>query len=202
MNQAGNDMRTLTPMIAISALLLLAGCEGSQGPAGPAGPQGTAGPQGPTGAQGAAGPPGPAGEQGKAGAQGPAGPQGTPGRGSGRQDLPGAGPPGPQGQPKARAAGRARTCRSGCCRRSDGLRRVEATGKLACNSDEVLAYAACRDTGTAATQQGGAATCDGAVVGLCIRRSAPQNTRARLNRACAVPYPDGEDGLAFPGYIR
>ena len=57
-------------------VLLLAGCEGSQGPVGPAGPQGAAGPQGPTGAQGPPGPPGPAGEQGAAGLQGPAGPQG------------------------------------------------------------------------------------------------------------------------------
>jgi Collagen triple helix repeat (20 copies) len=153
--QSGRDvMRALTSIIAISALLLLAGCEGSQGPAGPAGPQGAAGPQGPTGAQGPAGPTGPAGPEGKAGAQGPAGPQGQ----RGEAGLAGpAGPPGPEGKPAGGGA-------------SDGLRRVEATGKLACDKDEVLVFAVCRDTGAAAIQQGGSATCEGAVTGLCMRR--------------------------------
>lgn len=52
----------------------------------------------------------------------------------------------------------------------DGLRRVEATGKLECNKDEVLVFAICRSTGAAALQQGGTATCDGAATGLCMRR--------------------------------
>jgi hypothetical protein len=52
----------------------------------------------------------------------------------------------------------------------DGLRRVEVTSKLECNKDEVLVFAVCRNTGTAAIQQGGAATCDGTVTGLCMRR--------------------------------
>ncbi len=153
-------MRALTSMIAIGAFLLLAACEGRQGSTGPAGPQGAAGPQGPTGAQGPAGPPGPAGEQGKAGAQGPAGPQGTRGEAGppGPAGPPGAaGKPGPQGErgPAGQAAAP-----------EGGLRRVEATGKLACNNDEVLVFAVCRDTGAAAT----AATCEGAVTGICMRK--------------------------------
>ena len=48
--------------------------------------------------------------------------------------------------------------------------RVEANGRLACGNEEVLVFAVCRDTGAAATQQGGGATCDGAIVGLCMRR--------------------------------
>jgi hypothetical protein len=47
---------------------------------------------------------------------------------------------------------------------------VEASGKLTCNNGEVLVFAVCRDTGVAATQQGGAASCEGAVTGLCMRR--------------------------------
>jgi hypothetical protein len=151
-------MRALTSIVAVSGLLLLAACERAPGPAGPAGPQGAAGPQGPTGAQGPAGPPGPAGPEGKAGAQGPAGPQGVRGE-AGPPGPPGpAGKPGPQGErgPAGAAA--------------DGLRRVEATGKLECAKDEVLVFAICRDTGTAALQQGGSATCDGGVTALCMRR--------------------------------
>ena len=103
-------MRAPTSMIAISALLLLAACEGRQGSTGPAGPQGAAGPQGPTGAQGPGGPPGPAGEQGKAGAQGPAGPQGTGRTARPRRQA--------RAARRAGAAGRARTGRaSGWSRR-------------------------------------------------------------------------------------
>jgi hypothetical protein len=47
---------------------------------------------------------------------------------------------------------------------------VEAAGKLACNNDEILALALCRETGAAANQQGGVATCEGTTVGLCMRR--------------------------------
>ena len=79
-------MRTITSIVAISALLLLAACEGRQGSTGPAGEQGKAGSQGPVGPQGPAGPTGPAGEQGMAGSQGPTGAQGP------------AGPPGPAGE--------------------------------------------------------------------------------------------------------
>ena len=134
-------MRAFTSMIAIGALLLLAACEGRQGSTGPAGPQGAAGPQGPTGAQGPAGPPGPAGEQGKAGAQGPAGPQGARGEAGPRRT-----------RRPARTAGKRRPQgeRGPPARRrlaEGGLRRVEATGKLACNNDEVLVFAVCRDTG-------------------------------------------------------
>jgi hypothetical protein len=53
----------------------------------------------------------------------------------------------------------------------DGLRRVEATGKIACNENEVLAFAACRKSGQPAPQQGGSASCEGdGVVGVCVRR--------------------------------
>jgi Collagen triple helix repeat (20 copies) len=53
--------------------LLLAACEGPQGPSGPqgqAGPQGVAGPIGPKGDPGPAGPPGPKGDAGPAGPPG------------------------------------------------------------------------------------------------------------------------------------
>jgi hypothetical protein len=53
---------------------------------------------------------------------------------------------------------------------ADSVRRVEADGKLACNDNEVLVFAACRATGAAAAQQGGSASCEGGVVGLCMRR--------------------------------
>jgi hypothetical protein len=94
------------------ALLWLAACSGSQGPAGEqgaTGPQGDSGPQGPAGeagrqgepgAQGEAGPQGPAGEVGPQGEPGEAGPQGLAGE-AGPQGAPGAqgdaGPEGPQG---------------------------------------------------------------------------------------------------------
>jgi hypothetical protein len=156
-------MRTFTSMIAIGAFLLLAACEGRQGSTGPAGPQGAAGPQGPTGAQGAAGPPGPAGEQGKAGAQGPAGPQGT--RGETGPAGP-AGPPGPPGTAGKPGPQGERGAAGPAAAPEGGLRRVEATGKLACNNDEVLVFAVCRDTGAAAV----AGTCEGAVTGICMRK--------------------------------
>lgn len=144
-------MRVQTMLAVSAALLLLAGCEGRVGPAGP---QGEAGPQGAAGAQGPAGPPGPAGPQGARGETGPAGPAGP------------AGPQGPAGKPGPQGdrgpAGQAATM--------DGLRRAEAAGKLACAKDEVLVFAVCHDTGIAAMQQGGGASCDGAVVGLCMRR--------------------------------
>jgi collagen triple helix repeat protein len=154
-------MRALTSFVAISALLLLAACEGRQGSTGPAGPQGAAGPQGPTGAQGPGGPPGPAGPEGKAGAQGPAGPQGQRGE---------AGPPGAAGKPGPQGDRGPQGERGPPGPSADGLRRVEGTGKLGCNNDEALVFAVCRDTGAAAVQQGGAATCDGAIAGLCMRR--------------------------------
>ena len=110
------------------ALLWLAACSGSQGPAGEqgaTGPQGDSGPQGPAGeagrqgepgAQGEAGPQGPAGEvgpQGAPGAQGDAGPQGLQGPAgeAGPQGEPGpqgeAGPPGQQGDPGPGSVGSA-----------------------------------------------------------------------------------------------
>jgi Collagen triple helix repeat (20 copies) len=104
------QMRGLSVMLALVATIVLAGCEGAQGPAGPAGPQGVAGPQGPTGGQGPAGLPGSAGPQGDAGLQGAAGPQGVRGE---------AGPPGPAG-PRGHAGG-ASLCRS--LRRCRRLRR-------------------------------------------------------------------------------
>src|SRR5262245_12513534 len=131
----GIKMRALTSIVAVSALLLLAACEGRQGTTGPAGPQGAAGPQGPTGAQGPAGPPGPAGEQGKAGAQGPAGPQGVRGE---------AGPPGAAGKPGPQGDRGPQGERGPPGPSADGLRRVEGTGKLACNNDEALVFAVCR----------------------------------------------------------
>lgn len=153
-------MRILTSVIAVSALLLLTGCEGRQGPAGPqgeAGPQGAAGPQGiagPQGTQGPAGPPGPQGARGEAGPPGPSGPPGAAGKPGPHGDR------GPQGErgPPGQASG------------IDWLRRVEATGRLECNKDEVPVLAICRNTGLAATQQDGGAVCDGGIVGLCMRR--------------------------------
>lgn len=62
--------------------LLLAACEGRQGPQGPAGPPGPKGEAGPAGVQGPRGemgPQGPAGPPGPKGDPGPAGPPGTPG---------------------------------------------------------------------------------------------------------------------------
>jgi len=80
-------------------VLVLAACEGAEGPMGPAGPQGL---QGPAGAQGLPGPAGPEGSQGPAGQQGergPAGPQGPDGQ-QGPMGPPGPqGPAGPQGPP-------------------------------------------------------------------------------------------------------
>lgn len=187
LNMRGDFMRTLALPIAIISALALAACEGPPGGSGPAGPQGVAGPQGPTGKQGPAGPPGPAGPQGKAGAQGPAGPQGQRGEAgpAGPPGPPGpagpagrlgpqgdhglAGPPGkpgPQGERgPAGPPGPAAAATPG------GLRRVEGTGKLACNNDEVLVFAVCRKSGSAAVHQGGGATCENdAVVGLCMRK--------------------------------
>jgi collagen triple helix repeat protein len=143
-------------IVALSATVFLTGCEGPQGPTGPAGPQGAAGPQGPTGAQGPPGPPGPAGPQGSAGQQGPAGPQGM----RGEHGEPGAsgppGPPGPKGEPGPASA----------------LRYVEGSGDaIACNGDEVLVSAICKE-GSATLQGPAGAKCSTAsgVVGLCIRK--------------------------------
>jgi hypothetical protein len=47
---------------------------------------------------------------------------------------------------------------------------VEGKGKLSCNSDEALVFAICRSTGAAAVQQGGTATCEGDVVGICMTK--------------------------------
>lgn len=142
------------------ALLTLASCGRSPGPAGPtgpAGPQGVAGQQGPTGAQGPPGPAGPAGPQGNAGLQGPAGPQGV----RGEAGPPGAagplGPPGPPGPPA-----------------SAPLRGFDATGdSFACEADETLVSAICKDSGGPPILQGGATVrCSGAsgIVGLCMRK--------------------------------
>jgi len=103
------------------------------------------------GRQGSTGPAGPQGTRGEAGPPGPVGPPGAAGA---------AGKPGPQGErgPAGQAAA------------PEALRRVEATGKLTCTNDEVLVFAVCRDTGAAAPQQGGAAICEGAVTGICMRK--------------------------------
>jgi Collagen triple helix repeat (20 copies) len=146
-------MHGLSVIVALSAAVLLTGCEGPQGPAGPAGPQGAAGPQGPTGSQGPPGPPGPAGPQGSAGQQGPAGPQGARGE-AGPPGPPG--PPGPKGEPGQASA----------------LRYVEGSGDaIACNDGEVLVSAICKE-GPAILQGTAGAKCATAtgVVGLCIRK--------------------------------
>jgi hypothetical protein len=69
-------MRAVAAITAAFALLVLAGCEGQQGPAGAQGHAGPPGPRGEAGPQGARGEPGPAGQ---AGAAGPKGDRGEPG---------------------------------------------------------------------------------------------------------------------------
>src|SRR4029453_14963962 len=69
----------LSVIFALSAAILLIGCEGPLGPAGPAGPQGSAGPKGGGGREGPAGPQGRGGEGGEPGPAGPAGPPGPKG---------------------------------------------------------------------------------------------------------------------------
>lgn len=71
--------RTFGISVAMASLLLLAACEGQQGPKGEAGPAGPRGEAGPKGEPGPAGPAGPAGPVGAAGPAGPAGPAGTQG---------------------------------------------------------------------------------------------------------------------------
>ena len=146
-------------LIALAATLLLAGCEGRQGPPGPAGAQGPVGPPGPAGP---AGPQGTAGQQGPAGPQGGAGPQGPAGA-QGPKGEPGtagaAGPPGPVGP--AGAAGPV------------NLRLVQGSGDtLACNDGEVLVSALCNEGGVPAISQGRSAKCNATsgVVGLCMRQ--------------------------------
>ena len=87
-------MRGLSIIVALSATVLLTGCEGPQGPTGPAGPQGAAGPQGSAGQQGPAGPQGMRGERGEPGAAGPPGPpgpKGDPGQASSLRYVEGSG---------------------------------------------------------------------------------------------------------------
>jgi hypothetical protein len=139
------------------------GPQGAPGPTGPAGAQGAPGPQGPAGpagAQGAPGPQGPAGPagaQGSAGQQGPAGPQGMRGERGERGPDGQAGPPGPRGEPGQASA----------------LRHVEGPGDtIACNEDEVLVSAICKEgpatvQGTATGAKCGTAT---GIVGLCMRK--------------------------------
>jgi hypothetical protein len=150
------------------ALLILSGCgrsPGPSGPAGPAGPQGIAGPQGPTGPQGPPGPLGPAGPQGEAGLQGPAGPQGVRGE-------PGpAGPPGPKGdRGEAGPPGPPSAVAPDANAR---LRGFDANGEsFACEADETLVSAICKDSGEPPTLPGGTVRCSRAagIVGLCMRK--------------------------------
>jgi hypothetical protein len=148
--------------ILLIAILILSGCERTPGPAGPAGPQGVSGPQGPAGGQGPPGPPGPAGPQGEAGLQGPAGPQGV----RGETGPPGA--PGPKGEPgppgSAGPAGPAANV---------SLRSFDVNGdSFACEANEVLVSAICKDAGGPPILQGATARCAGAagIVGLCMRK--------------------------------
>ena len=78
----------MRPLLFLSIAILLAACEGEQGPVGPQGEegepgergeQGPAGPQGERGEQGERGPQGEPGERGEEGERGPQGPQGEPG---------------------------------------------------------------------------------------------------------------------------
>lgn len=73
-----------------SLVVLLAACEGEQGPVGPQGERGEPGPAGQQGESGEPGPEGPEGPQGEEGEPGPEGPQGEQGP---------QGPPGAEGEP-------------------------------------------------------------------------------------------------------
>jgi hypothetical protein len=104
------------------------------------------GPSGPQGQRGEAGPAGAAGEKGETGPAGPAGPAGERGE---------AGPPGPPGPANA------------------NLRAFDVNGETAaCEANEVLVSALCKDGGGPPVLQGGAVRCTGAsgIVGLCLRR--------------------------------
>jgi collagen triple helix repeat protein len=186
-NNHKDEVRTaMHRVVLFAALLLLMGCDRSPGPSGPAGPQGTSGPQGPTGGQGPAGPAGPAGPQGEAGLQGPAGPQGARGEPgpvgpAGSQGERGergetgaagaagpAGPAGPVGPPgpvgNAGPAGAPATT---------NLRGFDATGdSFACEANEVVVAATCKDGGATPALQGATARCAGAsgIVGICMRK--------------------------------
>ncbi len=138
-----------------AALLLLAGCEGPQGPAGATGPegaagargaagaQGPAGPQGPGGAQGPAGPQGPIGAPGPAGAVGPAGPPGTAGAVGQQGPIGPQGPKGDRGEP-----GPAGSAGSPGPAGPVNLRMVQDAAAIACNEGEVLVSALCSGSGT------------------------------------------------------
>jgi hypothetical protein len=111
--------------------------------------QGPAGPQGMRGERGPAGPPGPKADKGEPGIQGPPGTAGAPG------------PQGPAGQKGER--GEAAT----------NLRPIDVTGDTAaCEPDEWLVSALCKDGGAQPVLQNGKAHCAAAtgIVALCARK--------------------------------
>ena len=72
-------MQRLVSALALTGILLLAGCSGPQGPKGDKGDKGDVGAAGPTGPAGAVGDAGPTGPAGPTGKDGPKGDQGTSG---------------------------------------------------------------------------------------------------------------------------
>jgi Collagen triple helix repeat (20 copies) len=161
-----------------ATLLLLAGCDGPQGPAGATGPEGAAGARGPTGAQGPAGPQGPGGAQGPAGPQGPigatgpagavgpAGPPGTAGAAGQQGPIGPQGPKGDRGDPGAAGA-----AGSPGPAGPVNLRMVQDAAAIACNEGEVLVSALCSGSGTPTVSDGRSAKCEGTgVTGLCMRK--------------------------------
>ena len=72
-------MQRLVSALALTGVLLLAGCSGPQGPKGDKGDKGDVGAAGPTGPAGAVGDAGPTGPAGPTGKDGPKGDQGTSG---------------------------------------------------------------------------------------------------------------------------
>jgi hypothetical protein len=137
---------------------------GAQGPAGPQGVKGERGEAGPPGKIGEAGPPGPPGPKGDSGDVGPAGAKGDAGPAGQKGEIGAAGPVGPKGDVGP-------TGPTGPAGMSN-LRAFDATGDtFACEANEVIVSALCKDGGTPVLQ-GGDVSCKGAtgIVGLCMRK--------------------------------
>jgi len=175
------------------ALMMLAGCGRSPGPAGPvgpAGPQGVSGPQGPDGAQGPPGPAGSAGPEGKAGLQGPAGPQGTrgeagpPGPAGPKGDT---GPAGPKGE-RGEAGPPGPPGPNGPSGAAAALRGFDAnTDSFTCEGNEVLVAAICKNAGGPPLLQGGTVHCPGSagIVGLCMRKQQKRSGTGFAKTPCS-----------------
>jgi hypothetical protein len=102
---------------------------------------------------------GPAGPQGARGEPGPAGPAGPPGERGERGETGAAGAAGPAGLAGAPA--------------TTNLRGFDASGdSFACEANEVVVAATCKDGGATPALQGATARCAGAsgIVGICMRK--------------------------------